>query len=404
MKIVISGCALLLSLFLTPLGYAADYSFDLSEIEKKPYTLGGYAEFLSSFYDYDSGTAGYKAKFREKQPQDTPWSADMKLRLNGSYEINDFKFTAVSDTSGSRDATGEYRQITKFLEGYASWSASPQFTLYAGKKNIKWGKGYAFSPAALVDRQKNPDDPEAVLEGHYLVSADYIKNVGGALKNFTLTPVVYYVGEDMNRSMSGADGAGYAGRLYLLLYDTDIDFMFAAVDSGGSKYGFDFSKNLTSSFEVHGEYARFQSYELYTPAGSRKETSDNYLAGFRFLTENEITFIGEYYHRSAGYTEDEIEKLYRSGKAAPGNFAMQNYLYLRASAKEPFNILYMTPAFTLIMNAQDGSFSASPEVVYTGFTNYELKLKAVVLTREKYSEYGEKPASARIELRIRRYF
>ncbi|MGD9809314.1 MAG: hypothetical protein AB7E76_03220 [Deferribacterales bacterium] len=404
MKRNVSGWVLSLSLFLSAGVQASDYSFNLSEIEKKPYMFGGYAEFISAAYDYDKDTAGYSTRFRNEEPQDTAWSADARLRLNGSYEINDFNFAFISDISGYKEDTGDYRQITKFFEGYSSWSASPNFTLYAGKKNIKWGKGYAFSPAALIDRQKNPDDPEAVLEGHYLISADYIKNVGGALKNFTVTPVIYYINDDMNRSMSGADGKGYAGKLYLLLYDTDIDFMFTSVESDGIKYGFDFSKNLTSAFELHGEYAKFQDYKLYTPLGPSKETSDNYLIGVRYLTENEITFISEYYHRSDGYTENEMEKFYRADKAVLRNFAMQDYLYFRASVKEPFDVLYLTPALTLILNTDDGSFSASPEVTYTGFTNYELKLKATALSREKYTEYGEKPAAARIELRIRRYF
>lgn len=404
MKKIISGWVFALGLLFSAGANASDYSFDLSEIEKKPYTFGGYLEFSSSVYNYDKETAGYSTRFRNEKPQNTAWSADARLRLNGSYEINDFKFAFISDTSGYRDETGDYRQITKFLEGYTGWSASPNFTLYAGKKNIKWGKGYAFSPAALIDRQKNPDDPEAVLEGHYLISADYIKNVGGALKNFTLTPVIYYVNNDMNRSMSGADGTGYAGKLYLLFYDTDIDFMFTSVESGGSKYGFDFSKNITSAFEVHGEYARFQDFENYSPLGSIKETSDNYLIGFRYLTEKEITFIGEYYHRSAGFTEDEMEKLYRMDKAVLRNFAMRDYLYLRASVKEPFGTLYLTPAVTLILNADDRSFSASPEVTYTGFINCELKLKATALSREKYTEYGEKPSAVRIELIVKRYF
>jgi hypothetical protein len=32
--------------------------------------------------------------------------------------------------------------------------------LDAGKKVVKWGKGYAWNPVAFVDRPKNPEDPE----------------------------------------------------------------------------------------------------------------------------------------------------------------------------------------------------------------------------------------------------
>ncbi len=38
-------------------------------------------------------------------------------------------------------------------------------------------------------------------------------------------------------------------------YDTDIDVMFMTGPSRPDRYGFDFSRNLTTNFEIHGEYA-----------------------------------------------------------------------------------------------------------------------------------------------------
>ena len=40
-------------------------------------------------------------------------------------------------------------------------------------------------------------------------------------------------------------------------------------------------------------------------------------------------------------------------------------------------ILYFTPATTAIVNMQDHSFTLTPEVVYTGFTNWELSGRSV---------------------------
>jgi hypothetical protein len=80
---------------------------------------------------------------------------------------------------------------------------------------------------------------------------------------------------------------------------------------------------------------------------------------------------------------------------------MRDYLYLRISQKEPFDILYITPAITTILNLDDRSFSLSPELVYDGITNLELRLKGTVLVGDSFSEYGEKPNDARLELRVR---
>ncbi|MDF1594082.1 MAG: hypothetical protein P1P89_21445 [Desulfobacterales bacterium] len=51
---------------------------------------------------------------------------------------------------------------------------------------------------------------------------------------------------------------------------------------------------------------------------------------------------------------------------------MRDYLYFRASIKEPFDLLYFTPAVTTIVNLNDQSLSVTPEVVYTAITNLEL--------------------------------
>jgi hypothetical protein len=83
---------------------------------------------------------------------------------------------------------------------------------------------------------------------------------------------------------------------------------------------------------------------------------------------------------------------------------MRDYLYTRVSQKEPFDILYFTPAVTAIANLHDGSFSLAPELLYTGITNLELRLKGTALVGSARSEFGEKVNDARVELRARWYF
>jgi len=88
------------------------------------------------------------------------------------------------------------------------------------------------------------------------------------------------------------------------------------------------------------------------------------------------------------------------GQPNPG----QKYLYMRMSQKDPFDILYWTLALTAIVTSEDWSYSLSPEVAYTGITNLELRLKAMVLARGRLSEFGEKPYDYRVELRARYCF
>lgn len=82
---------------------------------------------------------------------------------------------------------------------------------------------------------------------------------------------------------------------------------------------------------------------------------------------------------------------------------MRGYLYFRVSQKEPFDLLYFTPAVTTILNLDDRSFLISPDLLYA-ITNLELRFKGTVLVGDSFSEYGEKPNDARLELRVRYFF
>jgi len=154
----------------------------------------------------------------------------------------------------------------------------------------------------------------------------------------------------------------------------------------------------------------------------------NYFLGIRYLTAGETTYIFEYYHNDTGFTESEIKDYFlfidkgydtylstgndtllrKASSLTKGRYGtinpMRNYLYLRVNQKEPFDILYFTPALTWIFNVDDQSFSLSPEFLYTGFTNLELRLKGAILTGRNFSDYGEKQNDYRLELRARYYF
>jgi len=104
---------------------------------------------------------------------------------------------------------------------------------------------------------------------------------------------------------------------------------------------------------------------------------------------------------------DEIQLKFLS-EAAPQAYRtfapMQDYLYLRISQKEPWNILYFIPSFTSIFNLTDKSFSLTPELLYSPITNLELRAKITILQGKGGSEFGEKQNDFRLEFRGRYYF
>ncbi len=408
------------------------YTFDPDEIEKKPYHLGGYIEFKPILFGLDRDSAFYKLRFFNNPRGHNLLEANGRIQLEGSFEKNIFRIYAKTNTDLKSSYSGESER-SMFYELYGSVKPSSNLKFDAGKKTMKWGKGYAWNPVAFVDRPKDPDDPEQAMEGYILATADYIRSFEGPLKTFSFTPVLLPVYDHVNDDFGNNNSLNMAGRFYFLLYDTDIDFMLMTGGGRPDRYGFDFSRNITTNFEVHGEYAYFRNSRKNVPDQSgmprQIETeAHSFLIGLRHLTSFDLTTIVEFYHSDAGFTSDDMTNFYgfvnrgydiyqatgnttalvRTQQLAESGYAranaMQNYLYVRFSQKEPFDILYFTPSFAWMMNTDDQSWSLTPELLYTGITNWEFRIRSGIIVGTKHTDFGEKQNDYRIELRVGYYF
>ena len=414
------------------LAAAEEYTFDVSETEKKPYYIGGYAEIRPVLFGLDRNASLYKLKFYNRDEGPTLEEYNATLQLEGSLEKGIARLFVRTNTDYKNSYLGEDFKTTVY-ESFLSLKPSSSLTIDMGKKTLKWGKGYAWNPVAFVDRPKDPDEPDLNLEGFIVASADYIKSFQGPLKTISFTPVLVPVYEHVNDTFGDINKLNIAGKIYLLLYDTDIDFIFLAGGSKTTRYGMDFSRNITTNIEIHGEFAYINNYKknFVDSDGNNFETrydAKSVLTGMRYLTEKDTTYILEYYRNGTGFSPTEMRDYFtfinkgydtyvstgsdallkKAANITAGSYgrpnAMRDYLYLRASQKEPFDILYFTPAITGILNIRDKSFSMSPEFLYAGITNLELRLKASFISGERLSDYGEKQNDYRMELRARYYF
>lgn len=412
-------------------GYTQEkYSFDLSEIEKKTLQLGGYLEARPVFSLLDQDSRFYLLKFYGSTLSKTASEYNFKALLDVSFEKGITKARVRLNTDLSY-LDPDWSHQTSLYEGYLSLKPSIHFQIDIGKKRLKWGKGYAWNPVAFIDNPKNPNDPELVLEGFTVLSADFIKSFPGKLKTLTITPVLLPVFEHINSQAGRWNTVNFGGKLYLLFFDTDIDLLFLSGPGVSSRYGIDFSRNLAPNFEIHGEWAYITDFskKILDIKGLTAETEgaySSYLLGIRFLTKTNTTFFLEYFRNGKGYTQEDMKNYYGSIDRAYAMFLekgdendllrassftgyrtftpMEDYLYLRISQKEPFNILYFTPSLTSICNLKDGSFSLASEVLYVPITNLELRAKAIFLAGKKGTEFGEKQNDFRLELRLRYYF
>ncbi len=426
------ACLLLSCIVLVPPLLCAEdeFSFDLEEIEKKALQMRGYLEFRGEHMDINQGSV-----FTNLNLSDPDISTmDLifgSIQLDGSYEQGISSLNWLLKAAAQQDTLG-WSDMTDVYSAYLSVKPDPSVTLALGKQSYKWGKGYAWNPVGFINRPKDPNNPEEALEGYVTAETDFIKSYQTALQTAALTLAVLPVWEGINEDFGESNNVNVAAKLYLLYMDTDIDLILLTGNSRSNRFGLDFSTNLAPNFEIHGEAAYIPELEkvvLLEDNSSAVEQGAAFstLLGIRYLSENDITSIVEYYYNGGGYSEDEMSRFYQLaetglvqdpalgstlldkaremslkgyGRPQPG----RQYLYSKFTQKEPFDILYFTPGITALVNLEDQSYSISPEGVYSGLTNWEFRLRFSLINGGKYTEYGEKVNSNKLELRVRYFF
>lgn len=408
-------------------GSAADiedeFSFDISEFEKSPVEFGGYLQIDASHIRFNKDSALYYLNFFDEDQDSTRSSEGVEIQPEVTWQEGAFKAFLLANLSGTY-GDGEWEDNFTLMEGNISWQVDPRIYLSAGKTLVRWGKGYAWNPVNFAGRDKNPSDPDLALEGYWMGLVDLVFSFPGSLKTFAITAVVLPVDDGINEDFGREDELNGAVKFYVLLNDTDIDLLYLTEGSRTQRYGLDFSRNITSNFEIHGEWALVDDFvkPIIAADGSRTTeefNAQNFLLGIRYLTQTDTTFIVEYYHNGQGYTESEAENFYNfievatdpdlavlrdTSKSYQQPNYMRNYMYLRASQKEPFGWLYFSPAITSVVNLDDASYNLIPEVAYTGITNLELRFRLNLLYGKNGTEYGEKQNESKVEIRARYSF
>jgi len=416
--------------FLSLNSQAEEFSFSISDYEKKPYEISGYADLIATHLAVDNDASLSNLNFKPPdQPQDlTRYNGE--LSLTGLYRFvkGSVHFTGLSQWQ--RDELLEQTEHT-LQELYLSDTPTNGWQFEIGKKSVKWGKGYAWNPVGFIERAKNPDDPELNREGYVMAMGEYTQTLSGPIKTMSssiyLLPVNESFNETLIESNTEQDSAMLAAKLYLLIGETDLDFYLRHSSETSTDFGISFSSNLASNFEVHGDFAfRHQDYSVYLEDSTIKNKTEKAfqsLLGLRYLTETDTTLIAEWLHSPQGYSTPELELFYELAQSDPSLFPAdyklaqqakangyasntpgQDYLYFRASQKDFADILYLNSAVTSIINLNDKSYTLAPELAYTGFKDSEIRLKATFLQGDKLTEFGEKLTDMKWELRARLFF
>lgn len=433
LRVALRSCLVVGGVLATGVAWGADeYSFDASEYEQKTLELGGWTQFKQESLKLNPAAAGYRLGYLGQPQRRSIDRSTVTLELVGKLRqgIGTFDLHTHSDVStGSLDSDHNHL----IYEAAYSLRPDPGVTIEAGKRTLRWGKGYAWNPIGFVERSKDPNDPELAREGVGMAYADLIMNREGALKTVALTPVLMPVTGTVNSDLGAHGHLNPAAKLYMLYRDVDIDIAWQGKGSRSARVGADMSANVTSNFEVHGEWARYAKLTkpvLSSTGNVSTETgaAASWLLGVRYLTESDTTWIAEYYRNGAGYSSAAVRQydqfvasafeqflqtgsdvllrkassVFQSAYGRPN--AGSNYLYLRVQQRDALGIVYFQPALTSMVNLSDRSFQVTPELLYTGVKNTDFRLRLYLLSGNSGSDFGEKSNSRKIEAYARVYF
>jgi hypothetical protein len=419
-----------IAMVVTASASAQEPEIEIPPVGRTPYSIGGLLEFRPAIIWLDTGAPLLTSP---SSGDDTPGAhgrLNSRLQLDAGYQRNWFNARARTVVETAY-ASGAWTGDAAAYEAFVSLRPAPSLTVDAGKKTLKWGKGYLWNPAAFLDRGKSPEDPALALEGFVVASADYIRTFDGPLQVMSFTPVLLPVSRNLNASFGQPRHLNVAGKLYLLLYDTDIDVMALSGGSRPARFGLDFSRNLRPNIELHGEWTQVRATptSIVGPTGTIltvHRPSTNVVIGVRYLSATNTTAIVDYFHNGGGYSLSEMETFFslverafdptaadewlqaavrRASEAGYGRInPMRNYVYGRVNQPDAFGVLYLTLGASAIVNADDGSHLLLPEVQYKPTENLELRWLTNIQRGASYTEFGEKQADVRLELRVRYHF
>lgn len=421
---------LLFALFLLPtLLLADDYAFDVSEFEPRRLEINYRLDLRPAFSWLEPESPIYKLSLESDGIRRSQSLYSILAGTNGSYKAGDNSTFFFDGLLSMNRALGKTRDSQVINEAYLRFDIDTRLQLGIGKKTLKWGKGYAWNPVNFFGRQKDLSDIELALSGYSMLFSQHSRSLEGPISNMTLTMALLPVASNLNDDFTDAGSLNFATQLYMLTGNTDIDLYLMAGTAGNHKFGADLSRNLSSNLEIHAELAHElegKGYSINTNGLiiRDQQQSTSLIAGARYLDRRDITYFLEYIRNGSGFKPTEMDIFYNAVDLAiaTGNksakrqaaqnftsyvnrqFAMEDYLYLRASKPELFGDLYLNGAIFTVINLNDKSTSTSFEVNFTGQTNRVVSLRLTTNLGNKNSEFGQKLNSDKVELRYQYFF
>lgn len=285
------------------------------------------------------------------------------------------RFSLSTSLIGLTHTYTDNSSVLRVKETYASVSAG-DFDFTAGRKMVRWGTGYAFTAAGVLDPPRNPTDPGDRLnlnQGRDMVKADFVHGPHAftlAWSTAALAPA----------HVELRDTTAFRYNVLVHGFDTSL---IAGDDRGGDAFGgVTFTRVVGQAWEIHGE-------------GMWREQAAA-LLGAKCTPHAGVTFMGELFlpPNTAFYREMSVSPA--AGRQHYGFFNVSKSRLRERPGWKEWDL-----SGSIVSNLDDRSFAGVVDVNRWFGNHFSSYLHIEIPHGGKTSDYGAAPYASATSVGVR---
>ncbi|KUL32841.1 hypothetical protein [Chlorobium limicola] len=342
---------------------------------------------------------------------------EMQYKAPGGNVKGEFRFGYQNLFSSSDDFSDENTYNSQINQLYYQSSSSP-LSFLIGRKKVRWGVSYAYSPTDLISQTRTPEDPDDrlnLVKGADLMQLSWIRDNGQF--DLIYAPDISW---NFNDSFIRRNRIGM--RIYQLVEPFDISVVGRLEEGGNWAAGCNTTVTFGDALELHAEYvynsASRRSYpnldsnpsSLVDPFfNDRNGGTHEIVLGGQYTFPGKWNLVMEYLFRSAGLSDNEftayserldyLDNQMSSNPAATPYFyeavsyfsvpSNRNYLFTRLY--QPEITKHLSCELFSYVNLDDGSGMCVFMPKYESGNNYDIYLRVNKFWGGNNTEFGMVP-------------
>jgi len=399
---------------------------------QKAFDLGGQIKLGHFLFDENEKAELYRLKYLPQEKMAGGLADQVQMQLWGNHAWKRIQFSwKINGSAQKGDSSLESKEKNKIEEAGITWQPIPELRWYAGKKVLSWGKGHGWTPLAFLDPHRDPLDPDMPHTGLIFLGTEYEREFPPSpdpLQALTFTSLIFPVQEKVNEGFGHLNNWNMAGKLSLLFWNTELDWVVLKGKSRPEHYGFDFSRKVNSFLEIYGDFWTSPLYEKVFLDQSGELWKTEYTAfgslqGLRYERWGMCCTV-EYYRNKAGFNPEEMSTYYNylqtvvdaypkeGGTEARKRIMilsnayyqhpnpMQEYAYTQILKRAPLGVQHLTCSIAGVWNIQDRSYALCPEIRYNSKPNLNIGLKNTFWQGNPHTEFGEQIKHWSVEISL----